>query len=78
MAIVTSTVKALITCDDQQDHSQMKMSVYNQNQSQTYQLETEIIKTQVYNGVKRKRTLIYHWQMLYNIWETKLNSTKHW
>ena len=43
MAMVTSTVKALIKCifnkcDDQQDQSQMKMNIYNQNQSQTYQL----------------------------------------
>ena len=28
MVIVTSTVKALIKCDDQQDHSQMMKSVY--------------------------------------------------
>ena len=60
MVIVTSTVKALTKCDDQQDHSQIMKSVYKQNQSQIYQLKAEIITTQVYNGVKRKRTLIYH------------------
>ena len=52
MVIVTSTVKALTKCifnkcDDQQDHSQMKKSVYKQNQSQIYQLKSEIITAQL-------------------------------
>ena len=52
MVIVTSIVKALTKCilnkcDDQQDHSQMKMSVYKQNQSQIYQLKAGIIIAQL-------------------------------
>ena len=52
MVIVTSIVKALTKyifnkCDDQKDHSQMKKSVYKQNQSQIYQLKAGIIIAQL-------------------------------
>ena len=33
----------------------------NSNKSQIYHITAKVITTQVYNGVKRKRTLIYHW-----------------
>ena len=49
MAIVTSMDKALTkythrTCDDQQDHTRVKMNVYNHYESQIYQVKAKLLQ----------------------------------